>query len=62
LSWAIPDDAASLDDEARRLLAWEDIDAEESDRLDETQRHQLAQRACHTGRGLKHHILLLESL
>lgn len=50
LIWSIPDAAATLLDEARKLLAWQDIDAEESDRLDETQKHQL-----HRLRGLRHH-------
>lgn len=53
LIWCIPDDATSLDDEARRLLAWEDIDTEESDRLDDTQRHQLAQSLKKSERDLR---------
>ena len=43
LIWSLTDSAAGLNEEARKLLAWEDIDAEESDRLDESQRHQLSQ-------------------
>lgn len=43
LIWAIPDSAAGLYDEARNLLAWEDIDNEEVSRLDDTQKHELSQ-------------------
>jgi hypothetical protein len=43
LIWSVVDSAAGLNEEARKLLAWEDIDAEESDRLDENQKHQLSQ-------------------
>ena len=53
LIWSIPDSAASLDDEARKLLAWEDIDNEESDRLDDLQRHQLAQSLKKSERDLR---------
>lgn len=53
LIWAIPDSAASLYDEARKLLAWEDIDAEESDRLDDTQKHQLSQSLKKSERDLR---------
>jgi hypothetical protein len=53
LIWSIPDTAASLYDEARKLLAWEDIDNEESDRLDETQKHQLAQSLKKSDRDLR---------
>jgi len=42
LVWAVPDSSDALRDEARKVLAWEDI-ADESDelRLDETQKKQL---------------------
>ena len=43
LIWSVTDSAAGLNEEARKLLAWEDIDGEESDRLDESQKHQLSQ-------------------
>lgn len=53
LIWAMPDSAASLYDEARKLLAWDDIDAEESDRLDDTQKHQLSQSLKKSERDLR---------
>jgi len=53
LIWSIPDNAAGLYDEARKLLAWEDIDAEESDRLDDTQKHQLSQSLKKSERDLR---------
>ncbi len=43
LIWSVVDSAAGLNEEARKLLAWEDIDAQESSRLDEGQKHQLSQ-------------------
>lgn len=43
LIWSVSDSGATLNEEARKLLAWEDIDAEESDRLDDSQRSQLSQ-------------------
>lgn len=53
LIWSIPDSAASLSDEARQLLAWKDIDATESDQLDEAQKHQLAQSRTKAARDLR---------
>jgi hypothetical protein len=53
LIWAIPDSAASLSDEARNLLAWQDIDDEESDRLDDAQKHQLSQSLKKSERDLR---------
>jgi len=53
LIWSIPDAAAGLLEEARKLLAWQDIDEEESDRLDEAQRHQLAQSLKKSERDLR---------
>lgn len=42
LIWCVPDNPASLYDETRKLLAWEDIDDELDElHLDETQKHQL---------------------
>lgn len=44
LVWAVPDSPDALRDEARKVLAWEDIADEEDDlRLDEAQRRQLAE-------------------
>ncbi|MEB3886137.1 DUF499 domain-containing protein [Lyngbya sp. CCY1209] len=43
LMFAIADSDATLRADARKLLAWEAIREEESDRLDETQRKQLAE-------------------
>lgn len=51
--WSIPDAAASLFTEARKLLAWQAIDEEESDRLDDAQRHQLAQSLKKSERDLR---------
>lgn len=43
LIWCVPDNTASLYEEARKLLAWEDIEDElEEMHLDETQKHQLS--------------------
>ena len=44
LVWAVPDSPDALRDEARKVLAWEDIADEEDDlRLDEAQKRQLAE-------------------
>lgn len=44
LIWSVPDSPDSLRDEARKVLAWEDIADEEDDlRLDEAQKRQLAE-------------------
>jgi hypothetical protein len=44
LVWCVADASSTLYDEARRLLAWEDIDSEAGElRLDEGQRRQLAE-------------------
>jgi hypothetical protein len=44
LIWAVSEGADSLRDEARKVLAWEDIADEETDlRLDEGQQRQLAE-------------------
>lgn len=42
LVWSVPDGADALRDEVRKLIAWEDIEDDESEHLDETQRRQLA--------------------
>jgi hypothetical protein len=41
--WCVADNATPLQEEARKILAWEDIELEESKRLDEVQRRQLAE-------------------
>ena len=44
LVWAVPDSPDALRDEARKVLAWEDIADEEDElRLDEAQKRQLAE-------------------
>lgn len=44
LVWCVADNASALNDEARRVLAWEDIETESPDlRLDEGQKRQLAE-------------------
>ena len=44
LVWAVPDSLDALRDEARKVLAWEDIADEEDElRLDEAQKRQLAE-------------------
>jgi hypothetical protein len=45
LIWAVPETAATLREEARKLLAWEDIKGEEDAlRLDDAQKRQLAEQ------------------
>jgi len=39
--WCVPDTAASLENEARKLLAWQEIKEDEASRLDENQFRQL---------------------
>ena len=41
LVWCVPDSATALRDEVRKALAWENIEDNDIDRLDETQRRQL---------------------
>ncbi len=54
LVWCVPDSAASLSDEARKVLAWEDIQEEETElRLDESQKRQLAENLKKAQRDLK---------
>ena len=67
LVWCVPDGAAALHDEARKLLAWEDIQDEEDQlRLDEGQQRQLVEHVKKAQRDLKEcvwrtykHLLLL---
>jgi len=54
LVWVVAESSASLREEARKVLAWEDIDNDEHDlRLDETQKHQLAENLKKSQRDLK---------
>lgn len=54
LVWCVPDKAAALHDEARKLLAWEDIrDEEDHLRLDESQQRQLAENVKKAQRDLR---------
>ncbi|WP_334109814.1 ATP-binding protein [Thermodesulfitimonas autotrophica] len=54
LIWAVADSDAALREEARRLLAWEDIKEEEKElRLDDTQKQQLEENLKKAHRDLK---------
>jgi hypothetical protein len=53
LVWAVPEGADSLRDDARKVLAWEDIDDEETDRLDDGQKRQLAESLKKAQRDIK---------
>lgn len=54
LMWVVAESPRTLRDEARRLLAWEAIDAEAGDlKLDETQRRQLSDNIKKSQRDLK---------
>ncbi|MGC9455725.1 MAG: ATP-binding protein [Phycisphaerae bacterium] len=53
LLFAIPDDDAPLREEARKLLAWEDIRDEEKEKLDEGQRTKLAENLKKAERDLR---------
>jgi hypothetical protein len=54
LIWAVPEDAATLLDETRKLLAWQDIGAEADElKLDETQQRQLAENTRRAERDLR---------
>ncbi len=54
LVWAVPETATTLCEEARKLLAWEDIKSEEDAlRLDEAQKRQLAEQVKGAQRDLK---------
>lgn len=67
LIWAVPDSADPLRDEARKALAWEEIEDEQEElRLDEGQRRQLAESKKKAQRDLREavwrnykHVLLL---
>ncbi len=53
LLFAVADDDAALRDEARRLLAWQDIKDEEEDKLDDAQHTQLTENLKKAQRDLK---------
>src|SRR5712692_10395568 len=54
LLWSIADSAGSIHDEARKVLAWEDIEDEQEDlNLDETQKRQLNENLKKALRDLK---------
>ena len=53
LVWCVPESSAGLSDEARKLLAWESIDDEDSDSLGEVQKRQLAENLKKAQRDLK---------
>lgn len=57
LIWCIPDNSASVYDDARKVLAWEDIEDELDElKLDETQKHQLSINLKKAQRDLKESI------
>ena len=54
LIWCVPDSGKTLYEEARKLLAWEDIQDEAADlKLDETQRRQLTENSGKSRRDLR---------
>ncbi len=53
LIWCVSENAANLQEDARKALAWEDIDDEDSDKLDESQKKQLAENLKKAERDLK---------
>lgn len=54
LIWCVPDKADTIAEEARKLLAWQDIDDESKDlQLDDTQKHQLQTNIKKAERDLK---------
>lgn len=53
LIWCVPEAAANLQEDARKALAWEDIDDEDSEKLDEAQKKQLAENLRKAERDLK---------
>jgi len=53
LIWCVAEAAASLQEEARKALAWEDIDDEDSEKLDDGQKKQLAENLKKAERDLK---------
>jgi hypothetical protein len=53
LIWCVSENAVNLQEDARKALAWEDIDDEDSDKLDESQKKQLAENLKKAERDLK---------
>jgi len=54
LIWIVSDSSATLDEEARKLLAWEDINDEKEElRLDDTQKRRLGENLKKSSRDLK---------
>ncbi len=54
LIWIVPEDATTLLEEARKLLAWKDIDADSGElKLDETQQRQLTENTKRAERDLR---------
>jgi len=53
LIWCVPEAAANLQEDARKALAWEDIEEEDSEKLDESQKKQLAENLKKAERDLK---------
>jgi len=53
LVWCVPESAATLQEDARKALAWEDIEDEDYEKLDEGQKKQLADNLKKAERDLK---------
>ena len=53
LIWCVPESAATLQEDARKALAWEDIEDEDYEKLDEGQKKQLAENLKKAERDLK---------
>lgn len=53
LIWCVPESPSGLAEEARKLLAWESIDAEDSGSLDDVQKRQLTENLKKAHRDLK---------
>ncbi|PXF61726.1 MAG: AAA family ATPase [Candidatus Methanogaster sp.] len=54
LIWIVPDSSTALDEEARKLLAWKDIDDEKEElRLDDTQKRRLGENLKKSSRDIK---------
>jgi len=53
LIWCVPETAAPIREEEKKLLAWEEIRDEESERLEETQKRQLVESLKKAERDLK---------
>jgi hypothetical protein len=53
LIWAVAEDAGTIWEEARKVLAWRDIDKDDDLKLDETQRRQLSESLKRAERDLR---------